>query len=69
MLVNKGIIPIGLITTKSAIVDLKRSSPKLFKKENKSSNVTEAISGINIHNRDIFVIKIPIINKIYLHKV
>ena len=47
MLANNGIVPIGLITTKRAIVDLKRSSPKIFKKENKSINVTETISAIN----------------------
>ena len=46
MLANKGIVPIGLITTNRAIVDLNRSSPKIFKRENKSINVTETISAI-----------------------
>lgn len=41
MLANNGIIPIGLITTKRAIVDLKRSSPKIFKNENKSCDTIE----------------------------
>jgi len=36
MLANKGIVPIGLITTKRAIVDLNKSSPKVFKNEHKS---------------------------------
>ena len=64
MFANKGIIPIGLITTKRAIVDLKRSSPKIFKKENKSSKATETTSGINAYSRNLFVIKIPLNNQI-----
>jgi hypothetical protein len=39
MLANKGIIPIGLITTKRAMVDLKRSSPKISRNENKLCNI------------------------------
>lgn len=39
MVANKGIVPIGLITTKRAMVDLKRSFPKMFKNENKSCNI------------------------------
>jgi len=60
MLANKGIVPIGLITTNRAIVDLRRSSPKIFKRENKSINITETISGINAYSRNLFVIKIPL---------
>ena len=44
MLANKGIVPIGLITTKRAMVDLKRSSPKMFKNENTFCNIMETIS-------------------------
>ena len=66
MLANKGIVPIGLITTNRAIVDLRRSSPKIFKRENKSINVTEIISGINAYSRNLFVIKIPLNNKIQI---
>ena len=60
MLANKGIVPIGLITTNGAIVDLKRPSLKIFKKENKSINVTETISGINAYTRNLFIIKIQL---------
>ena len=67
MLANNGIVPIGLITTNRAIVDLKRSSPKIFKKENKSSKVTETISGINTFSRNLLVIKIPLTNRIQVH--
>jgi hypothetical protein len=57
MLANNGIVPIGLITTKRAIVDLKRSSLKIFKNLSKSSNVTEIRSGINTHIRNLLVLK------------
>jgi hypothetical protein len=39
MVANKGILPIGLITTKRAMVDLRISSPKIFKYEDKSINI------------------------------
>jgi hypothetical protein len=45
MVANKGIMPIGLMTTKRAMVDLKRSSPKTFKKENSSWVMLENASG------------------------
>ena len=64
MFTNNGIVPIGLITTKRAIADLNRSSPKIFKKANKFSNVVETISGINTYSRNRLVIKIPLINRI-----
>lgn len=41
---NKGMVPIGSIITKRAIDDLKRSSPKVFKNENKSCDMMEIIS-------------------------
>ena len=69
MLANKGIVPIGLITTNRAIVDLNRSSPKIFKRENKSINVTETISGLNAYSRNLFVIKIPLNSKIQIASV
>ncbi len=39
MAANKGILPIWLITTKRAMVDLKISSPKIFKYEDKSIKI------------------------------
>jgi hypothetical protein len=44
MVANNGMVPIGSIITKRAIDDLKRSSSKVFKNENKSCNMMEIIS-------------------------
>ena len=64
MLANNGIVPIRLITTKSDMVALKRSFPKIFRNENKSYDVIESISNIVTYIGILFVIKIRRYNKI-----
>ncbi len=58
MLANKGIVPIGLITTKRAMVDLKISFPKIFKNENKFCIVIDNISEAILYIKNPFTIKI-----------
>jgi hypothetical protein len=57
MVANKGMLPIGLNTTKRATVDIKIPFPKILKNEDKSINIVKNESIVIVHMKPDLLLK------------